>query len=912
MKRLGVYVFICIAFISALSAFSPSKVLAQSVDRVIENGAIPSQGTYDYFFSQGSAVFADTLTALNTLKTTYTNLADSPTKTQKLDAIQKNIQAVINIQSIYTADFNNSKSTGTTPAATQISALNKATAAFSTEFSGIPRIAEQQAILTGSNGSGGALRILNQLVTQANQVNSGTVEANSPDAGSLGNSTPVRVTGDSVSSAVAAADAAKCSIWKASLVGCVDVLFTWIIKNTFLQIAGFLVWLTANMLNFAIQVSILGFSQWAPSNLYPLYVVVRQIVSLVVVFAGLYLGFMYIIGREDTFARYAGWLCIYAIFVNFSYPVTRALTDVSNIVSLNVYSAAVGTAPLETDFASAATTLGADTAGALIMNRLGLAGLVGSATAVAADQSSMVNKINSTPGALITLAFVLYAAYIFFMATAIIATRTAVLVFLIVASPLLLIDSVVPKLGEAAMKLRKMLFEQLTVAPVFMVMLALTLKFMEVFQSAGALSSANAGTLTGGGDSIKTFFSVLMMLIMLHIMLKVTKSLAGEAGNYATNLMGKVGGFGLGVASGGAGLLARGTIGAAASRMQNSAWMDKLQGSRTGRGLYGLTNSLAQSTFDTRNIGMVSRGMASAGMGMGAGSAQTYEKKFAAREAAVTTKYESIKDDKARAAYFDSTKNGARSTMGRLLVGGTSDGDLIARQLDVKELELKKKEAASIESFTTGDQDHRKEMLLKAKAENNKVLEAKLTGAQTYFEAQGVDAKSSALVALADSKAALSIIEKDPLTELQKTNLDEIKKLEQAAAIEKKGSDEQKKILQDVEIKRKENREMVDTFRKNLKDEYFKKNYTAPLDVELPDNGPGPEVTVNGRAQRTQSAGETDPRYVNSNVPAYQRNGGGNPFDAGTQSFADNMRRRNGGAPAGPTPAPAPARTATA
>lgn len=468
-----------------------------------------------------------------------------------------------------------------------------------------------------------------------------------------------------------------CSLLEGNLLGCIDLLVAKIIKGVFLSIAGFLAWLAANLLNISIQISILDFSKWSPTSLYPIWIVIRQIVSLVVVFAGLYLGFMYIIGRQDTFGKYVGWLVIFALFVNFSYPVTRALVDVSNIVSLNVYSSAVGGDVLANNFSSSLTTAGANTAGAMIMDRLGVQKLFGKVTETGAGQGrDMTAQINSTPGALIAVIFVTYAAFVLFMATAIIVSRAAILSFLIIASPILLVDAVLPGLGNVAVRMRKLFFEQLVVAPVFMIMLALTLKFMDVFR-------VDSGPLAESGDGVKLFFNFLMMIIMLHITLKVTKSVAGEAGNYATNFIGKVGGFGLGVASGGAGFLARGTIGMAAARMRDSGWMDKMQGSRTGRGLYSLTNSLAQSTFDTRNIGMVSRGMTAAGMGtgplgyggMGQGLKQNYDQRFTQKDEAIKKKYGSIKDGDAREGYLAQKTRSLGSYGQRAALFGVAQSD---------------------------------------------------------------------------------------------------------------------------------------------------------------------------------------------------------------------------------------------
>jgi hypothetical protein len=906
MKRLGVYAFICIALIGIWGGFSVSSASAQSV---------PSQGTYDYFYNQGISILDATIKSLNDAKTANDNTVNEPNKARISATLAKEIIIFQDEKTAYTQSFNQAKTSGLTPAKAQIQALPAAEAVFQ---AGWGALSPQEKTEPRANG---IIRTHSTqwagLLTQAIQIDRNIITASSTEANSLGNATAVATAGTSAADIVKNNDASKCRITNVSLVDCVDVLFTWIIKNTFLQIAGFLVWVTANMLNFAIQVSVLNFSEWAPQSLYPIHVIIRQIVSLVVVFAGLYLGFMYIIGRQDTFARYVGWLCIYAIFVNFSYPVTRALTDVSNIVSLNIYASAVGVEPLETNFSSAATTLGGNTAGALIMNRLGLQGLVGSATGISGQQAGVVNQINSTPGALITLAFVLYAAYIFFMATAIIATRTAVLVFLIVASPLLLLDSVVPKVGDAAMKVRKMFFEQLIVAPVFMIMLALTLKFMEVFQS-GPLAGGTTGALTGGADSIKTFFGILMMLIMLHIMIKVTKSVAGEAGSFATNMMGKVGGFGLGVASGGAGLLARGTIGAAASRLQSSAWMDKMQGSKAGRGLYSLTNSLAQSTFDSRNIGMISKGMASAGMGMGAGSTQTYEKKFTARESAVTAKYESIKDDKARAAYFESTKNGARSKMGRMILGGESDGDKIAEKLADSERSIQDKRAKAVAAFANAKPGERSALIDAARGD--KVLQNKLRTTAGYMaidnnSPDAVKRKVAELIKLDDSDMAANVIKNDPFADIKLAYDKEIEKDE--AALELINKDEKITLVgadgvntqmsryehkrQELAQKKADNKKKIEEKREELLEEY--KNQMNEITAGPPDV----DLTGNEPSGNSSASKYDDPKY---NIPAYQRTGTvpegqGGVFSAdgvaqtqaafASSSFAENMRRGSGG-----------------
>ncbi|MFA6608541.1 MAG: hypothetical protein WCT07_01370 [Candidatus Paceibacterota bacterium] len=656
MKRLGVYAFIGLTLIGVVGGLIvPKKALAQTADPLL---------------SQGISIFD------NELATIQSQQNINPSTVNRL------IQSINDIKNVFVNEYN---SATTIPEERYKQAILKASIYTTTT--------ETPIFCDGPVSNENACTIIRAFATvlgkTANPTQTGEAFIPKPVIDVLSPDTLESAkTKLAAANVITAPDTDQCSFFDGNILGCIDQIVTWLIKVTLLQLAGFLVWLSSNMLNLAIQVGILNFSQWAPDALYPVWVIIRQIVSLFVVFAGLYLGFMYIIGREDAFEKYIPWIIVFALFVNFSYPLTRTLVDVSNVISLNIYASTMG----------GDIIAGGDskhTAGAIIMDRLGLQGLAASATAVDGDgKGGFVNGINSTPGALVAVAFVFYAAYIFFKATWIIVSRTALLVFLTVGSPVLFVDSIVPALGERAAKLRTLYFKQLVVAPVFMIMLALTLKFLDVFQTSGALG-ANSDSLNAlaSASSIQTFFSILMMLIMLHITITVTENIAGSAGNYAGSLMGKVGGFGLGLATGGTGLLARGTLGMAAARIRDSKVMDTWQGTRTGRGLYSLTNSMATSTYDARNVGAVSKGMSSAGMGMGKGLTKGYDERFKEKEGIIKSKYGSIKDASAREGYLaqktesitSKAQRGGLGIIGLSEPNRKSDAELIRENIEKEE-----------------------------------------------------------------------------------------------------------------------------------------------------------------------------------------------------------------------------------
>ncbi|MDB5259926.1 MAG: hypothetical protein JWN37_157 [Candidatus Nomurabacteria bacterium] len=607
MKRLGLFAFISMVFISVLVFSAPEKTYAA----ITSNDLATIKGFSDSYTSVGglsgehARIFITKFLAL--ADKNYAALKDAPTAT--LGLLEKN---TVTEFIAYLDDIINTSSTPTPVGEGSTGEVDP----------GIKNSAIQAKILATDQLNAADNRVkLERGEISRDQYNQNLNNSANKTA------TTLAQTADNQSK-----DVSLCNLFDGNLAGCMDSLISWVIKHTLLPIATFLLWLSANIFNLGVQLGILNFSSWAPDSLYTAWLVVRQALNVVILFAGLYLGFLYIIGKDDKFAKYIPWVVIYALFVNLSYPISRIPIDVSNVIALNVYAGAVGSDALGGSMGNLVNGSGQSTPGTLIVNRLGLSNMISGVTNKPGNAKDITDT-NSTPGALMVTAYVLYAAFILFMISLMLVVRTAILVFLTIASPLLFVDAVVPWLGDAAVKMRKLYFEQLAVAPVFMIMFALTLKFLEVFQSPGGAFK------NGIGGNAQVFFNTLMMLVMLHIMYKVTKKIGGEAGNMATNFMGKVGGFGLGVATGGAGLLARGTIGNRAMALRDSTWMRNNRDSFIGKNLYSMSNSLANSSFDARNTQLIGGNLKNVGMGMGEGRKLGFEK---AREARDTEKVEEL------------------------------------------------------------------------------------------------------------------------------------------------------------------------------------------------------------------------------------------------------------------------------
>ena len=425
---------------------------------------------------------------------------------------------------------------------------------------------------------------------------------------------------------------------------CINSVFTDFIKIFLLTFAGFFLEIAAKILDYSINAGILNFASWAPNEIYPLWQIVRQIVSLCIVFAGLFMGAMYIINKRDDFIKkFLPWLVIFALFVNFSYPITRAAIDISNVISLNIYAQAVD----KNNNVNA-------TAGLAIMKSLGLQTLIDKVEKTG-SASGLADNLNSPPSALLAVVMVFYAAYIFAFAALLMVVRTLLLVFVIIGSPLLFVDQVVPKLGEKASDLRTFFFNQLAVAPVFMIMLFFAIRVISIF-SQGSNTIFNSNGTTTDVSSVAIFLNILMMLGVLHIMLKVTRSLSGSIG---AKIEGLYKGAAIGVAAmplGAAAFAGRATIGRTAAAIGESQWMKEREGGFVGGMAKSTLTGLSNSTFDARNTGAMQKMAGMGGLKDFKGSQKSYSSNLEAKRKTFEDKYNSMENEKAKEEFLQRTR----------------------------------------------------------------------------------------------------------------------------------------------------------------------------------------------------------------------------------------------------------------
>lgn len=621
MKHFWVFTFVSILIAAFFGGFTfPENGYAQNT----------SLATY---LKQGTDIFDQKLKELDAIKTT------NPSLSTKL------IKSINETKQVFIQNFNNPKP-GLTGALTDPKEIydQSLEAAFYYNFN-----SERSVFCTnpGTSDTQGC-KVIEEFGLLLSKTVDPTAKLGSPDTL---DSAQTKATG-AITSIKSESD---CKSIIDTFLPCLNVGITWIVKSLLLNIVGFFLWMSANLLNYAMYHGIFEFKKFAPDEIYSIWLVVRQIISLFVFFTGLFVGFMAIIGKSEEFKKYIAFMVVFGLFVNFSYPIVRVFIDVSNVVSLQIYQTALGKEVLVDN------PSGDNTAGARIMASLGLQGLVASATTLPsqANSNKFLDQVTSLPGALAVLGFVGYAAYIFFMAAVLIIIRTALLVCIIIASPILLVDTIVPALGEKAQWLRGMFVSQLFVAPVFTIMLALTLKFLAIFSSVSGMSgSATSSTLTAGvgasTSSVTVFFNLIMMLVMLHIMLKVTKAVAGGVGETVTKWAGKAGGLGTGLAlgAGGAalGFAGRNTIGRFASNMGKRDF----GGGWAGNMIKDTFKSAGGAKYDLRNLGATGAIAGTLGItGVGQGAKKSYDDNREEYEKKAFERAGEIEDDGEREKYLN-------------------------------------------------------------------------------------------------------------------------------------------------------------------------------------------------------------------------------------------------------------------
>lgn len=373
-------------------------------------------------------------------------------------------------------------------------------------------------------------------------------------------------------------------IWSAGKAA--DYVFNEIIIGiawVFLEVASTLLGIASSLLNTVLLYGVVQFATYFGSSIgiQAGWTVLRDVGNILLIFSFVFIGIATILGLESYGVKKAlPRLLMFAVLLNFSLFAASVVIDTSNLVATSVYQAAG--ACIASDPAQCAN-IGLSS---VVADRLGVGTLlnldtIGTAV-TAGDTKAMVAMIMITLFIMITATTFLAAAILFII-------RTIVLVFILVTSPVGFAGMVVPPLKKFATQWWDTLFAQSFFAPVYLLLMLISLKVAESFATAsGSNKNLLAAVLQQSNVPTQVLLTFAILIGFMLAALMSAKKLGAYGASFATKWASVVPKYVGGVAY-------RRSIGAGAAGIGKAygAWMGKRQGTtRAGN----LTRGLLRGT----------------------------------------------------------------------------------------------------------------------------------------------------------------------------------------------------------------------------------------------------------------------------------------------------------------------------
>lgn len=321
-------------------------------------------------------------------------------------------------------------------------------------------------------------------------------------------------------------------------------------------LSGWIVWLTGLMIDGIINISANPDFYNSPA-IDAAWSILRDVANMLFIFILIFHGIQVILnmGNMSTIKKTLSGVILAAVFINFSLFATKVVIDLSNITAAwfiqGVYS--IG----------GENSISGSVRATLQMSKLAQSPLARGA----ADIKDLSSQAFAT-GIAVTI-LNLTAAYVFFQVFFLFLGRLVSFMFLLITAPIGFAGSLIDQLKEYSGKWRKELLNQALLAPVFFLMLYITLFIIDRTDTAlFGLSGSQTDPVTGSSFSPMNYIMFAIIISMLLKILEISKEYSGELGGQISGLIKS----GLTFATG---AVAVGTIGRAANAMAKSESVQK-------------------------------------------------------------------------------------------------------------------------------------------------------------------------------------------------------------------------------------------------------------------------------------------------------------------------------------------------
>lgn len=284
----------------------------------------------------------------------------------------------------------------------------------------------------------------------------------------------------------------------------------------------------------------LGGAQGLGGSIKSLWLIIRDLFNIFFIFSLIYIGIRTILKSEDSGTRrMLGHLIIAALFINFSLYITQAITDFSNVASVQIYNqiSTVG----ETD-------IGVGTLGGIpgaFLQSVRFTSLLG-----AKNPTDTMSMGDAFVYAIFMLVFLLVSGMVFAWAGILIVTRFVALIFYMILSPMMFLGLVLPNFKKYGDKWWGGFLNQCFFAPTLLFGLYMSLIGIQGLQGAFFGVGEFTTILEPGPVNPGMFGMVLYFIIMIGFLIgsiKLAQSMA-EVGaktalKYVASATKNVGGY---------------------------------------------------------------------------------------------------------------------------------------------------------------------------------------------------------------------------------------------------------------------------------------------------------------------------------------------------------------------------------
>ena len=399
-----------------------------------------------------------------------------------------------------------------------------------------------------------------------------------------------------------------------------------------LIIASFMLWIVGGLFNWVVIRTVFEFGSYfgASEGLLVAWGIMRDLGNIMLLFGFIFMGIATILNTHsmDQFSarRALPHLIIFAVLLNFSLFASQVVIDTANGF------ASVFTEQAGIKNCSEAATVEQDTCGnvGIAGSVLQMAGIANIWDVVKIREwgNFLQNPTQQAPVYIGLALFVTITAVVLLAGAIMLIIRAVVLMFLMVTSPIGFAGLAIPPLQKIANKWWHTLFSQAFFAPVYLLLILISLKIASGLtgsllsggqngEATLAAALINGGTL---GPQVFVLFAIVIGFMIASLI--VAKQMGAMGASFATNTAGKfIGGATLGTV----GFVGRRTIGRGAIAGATALHGTSFGRSGLGKLVVGGLNKGGKSSFDLRATPL-SKAAGAAHIDMGTAQKGGYEK----------------------------------------------------------------------------------------------------------------------------------------------------------------------------------------------------------------------------------------------------------------------------------------------